>query len=330
MTSLCHAWGSMPCKYLNEEVLGIKPATLGFGTVDIFPHLGRKLTWVSGTTPTLKGDISARFDVASGKCRVSVPAGVTARVGIPKVERTIKSIAINGVLAWDGKYHPAPNIGGASEDADFVYFTSVQPGNYEFLVSYQGTTPAAMDPVEVYPVKFVGEDAATQGNWGGKYGVDGYVLPNYDGVGKDVRVLPAYVNSLVFDKERCANVTWTTNTTEVRAPARDRTNSGTRSAAAIYTKDPEPTFQTMFFDVTISGTHDYTLALYFLDWDHTTRRVGVQMIDPQTLKQLAPVKVVQDYRAGKYLVYKYNRSVRVRIDTIKRPNATLSGIFFSP
>lgn len=111
---------------------------------------------------------------------------------------------------------------------------------------------------------------------------------------------------------------------------RDRTNSGTRSAAAIYTKDPEPTFQTMFFDVTISGTHDYTLALYFLDWDHTTRRVGVQMIDPQTLKQLAPVKVVQDYRAGKYLVYKYNRSVRVRIDTIKRPNATLSGIFFSP
>ena len=161
-----------------------------------------------------------------------------------------------------------PNIGGASEDADFVYFTSVQPGNYEFLVSYQGTTPAAVDPVEVYPVKFVGEDAATQGNWGGKYGVDGYVLPNYDGVGKDVRVLPAYVNSLVFDKERCANVTWTTNTTEVRAPARDRTNSGTRSAAAIYTKDPEPTFQTMFFDVTISGTHDYTLALYFLDWDH--------------------------------------------------------------
>jgi hypothetical protein len=299
MTSLCHPWGALPCKYLNEEVVGIKPATPGFGTVDIFPHLGRKLTWVSATTPTLKGDISARFDVASGKCSVTVPAGVTARVGIPKVEKTIKSVTINGVLAWDGKYHPVPGIGGAGEDADFVCFTSVQPGDYEFLVSYEGTTPAAVDPVEVYPVKFVGEDAATQGNWGAKYGVDGYVLPNYDGVGKDVRVLPAYVTSLVFDKERCANVAWTTNTTEVRAPARDRTNSGTRSAAAIYTKDPEPTFQTM-------------------------------MIDPQTLKQLAPVKVVRDYHAGKYLVYKYNRSVRVRGDTIKRPNATLSGIFFSP
>jgi len=51
----------------------------------------------------------------------------------------------------------------------------------------------------------------------------------------------------------------------------------------------------MFVDIAVSGTHDYTLALYFLDWDLTTRRVGVQMIDPETLKQLAPVKVVRDY-----------------------------------
>ena len=194
MTSLCHPWGALPCKYLNEEVLGIKLTTPGFGTVDIFPHLGRKLTRVAGTTPTLKGDISASFDVSAGKCSVSVPAGVTARVGVPKVERTIKSITINGVLAWDGQYHPVTSIGGASEDADFVCFTSVQPGSHDFLVSYEGTTPAAVDPVEVFPVKFVGEDAATQGNWGGVYGADGYVLPNYNGVGKDVRVLPSYVS----------------------------------------------------------------------------------------------------------------------------------------
>jgi hypothetical protein len=329
MTSLCHPWGALPCKYLNEEVVGIKPATPGFYAVNILPHLGRKLTWASGTTPTLRGDISASFDVASGKCSVTLPPGVTARVGIPKMQRTIKSIAINGDLAWDGKYHPAAGIDGASEDTDFVCFTSVQPGRYEFLVTYEGTTPPSVDPVEVFPVTFVGEDADTQGNWGGKYGADGCVLPNYNGVGKDVRVLPSYVNSVVCDRERCANVTWTTNTMDVRAPARDRSNSGTRSAAAIHTKDPVPTYQTMFVDIAVIGTHDYTLALYFLDWDLTTRRVAVQMIDPQTLKQLAPVKVVRDFHAGKYLTYKYNRSVRIRIDTIKKPNATLSGIFFS-
>lgn len=329
MTSLCHPWGAIVCKYLNEEVLGIKPSTPGFGTVDIFPHLGRKLTWVSATTPTLKGDISASFDVASGKCRVTLPPGVTARVGIPKVEKAIKSILSNGVLAWDGKYHPVSGIGGAGEDADFVTLTAVQPGNYEFLVSYEGTTRPSVDAIEVFPVRFVGEDTATQGNWGRKYGTDGYVLPNYEGAGKDVRVLPAYVTSVVYDPERCANTAWTTNTTDIHAPARDRSNSGIRSAAAIYTKDPVPTYQTMFADIAISGTHDYTMALYFLDWDNTTRRVGVQIVDPQTLKQLAPVKVVRDFHAGKYLIYKYNRSVRVRIDTIKKPNATLSGIFFS-
>ncbi len=156
------------------------------------------------------------------------------------------------------------------------------------------------------------------------------MLPNYDGVGKDAGVLPSYVSSVVCDPERCANVAWTTNTTDVHAPARDRGNSGTRSAAAIQTKDPVPTYETMFVDIAVKGTHPYTMALYFLDWDHTTRRVGVQMVDPQTLKQLAPVKVVRDYHAGKYLLYKYDRSLRVRIDSVRKPNATLSGIFFSP
>jgi len=329
MTSLCHPWGAIVCTYLNEEVLGIKPTTPGFGTVDIFPHLGRKLTRVAGTTPTLRGDISATFDVASGKCRVSLPSGVTARVGVPKAEKTITSIKINGALAWDGKYHPVPGIGNADEDVDFVRFTSVQPGSYDFLVLYEGTTPPSLDAVEVYPVKFVGEDATTQGNWGGKYGADGYVLPNYDGIGKDVRALPSYVSSVTLDRHRCENTTWTTATADVRAPSRNPSNSGTRSAAGIRTKDPEPTFQTMFVDIEVPETHEYTMALYFLDWDIKGRRVGVQMIDPETLKQLAPVKVVSDYQGGKYLIYKWNRSLRVRISTIKKPNATLSGLFFS-
>ena len=60
-----------------------------------------------------------------------------------------------------------------------------------------------MDPVEVFPVKFIKEDATTHGNWGGMYGVDGYVLPNYNGVGKDQRLLPSYVTSVVFDPVRC-------------------------------------------------------------------------------------------------------------------------------
>lgn len=58
--------------------------------------------------------------------------------------------------------------------------------------------------------------------------------------------------------------------------------------------------------------------------------MGVQIIDPVTLKQLAPMQVVRSYRDGVYLKYRCTGSVRVRVDTITKPNATLSGIFFSP
>ena len=61
MTSLCHPWGAMPCKYLNEEVVGIKPATPGFGAVDILPHLGRKLTRGVGHDSNAEGRYQRQF-----------------------------------------------------------------------------------------------------------------------------------------------------------------------------------------------------------------------------------------------------------------------------
>ena len=70
--------------------------------------------------------------------------------------------------------------------------------------------------------------------------------------------------------------------------------------------------------------------LYFVDWDSHRRSVGVQIIDPVSLKQLAAVQVVRNYHDGVYLMYRCSGAVRVRVDTITKPNATLSGMFFSP
>ena len=122
---------------------------------------------------------------------------------------------------------------------------------------------------------------------------------------------------------------WATNVEDHRAPARDRSNRGPRTAAALYTKDPEPSRQTMFVDVSVLQNHAYTLALYFVDWDLYQRGVGVQIIDLVSLKQLAPVQTVRGYHEGVYLIYRCNCSIRVRVDTITKPNATLSGLFFS-
>jgi len=86
-TSLCHPWGGGVTKWLSEEVLGIKPTSPGFKTFDVTPHLGRTLTSVTGMTPTPRGAIRASFNVSSGACMVTVPAGTVGRAGIPKAEK---------------------------------------------------------------------------------------------------------------------------------------------------------------------------------------------------------------------------------------------------
>ncbi len=325
-TSLCHPWGAGVLKWLNEEALGIKPTSPGFETYDILPHPGRTLTSVSGKTPTPKGHISASFNTETGSCSITAPSGTTGRFGIPKVEKTIDAIAINGVLAWDGIYHGITGIGGAEADADFVYFTAVQPGTYTLEVTYRGTTPSYEEPPVEYPAKFIKQDTATSGNWGGVYGRDGYVLCSYNGAGSDVRVLPSYIRDISYSIN--SNAQWSNGTRDSRAPSADSTNGAERKVGCIYTQDPEGCKQTMTVDITKTGTEDFNVALYFVDWDSTARNLGVEMFDMDTLKLVSPIKLVKNYSDGTYLVYSYNKSVRFRIYQIRGANATLSGIFF--
>ncbi|GEM_PF-287014 len=330
--SLCHPWGAGPVKWLNEEVLGIVPTSPGFKTYDVLPHLGRTLTEVSGKTPTPLGDICASFDLASGICKVSAPAGAIGRIGIPKVEKTIKSISINGNLAWDGSWHSVSGVGAAGQDSDFVYFTSVQPGDYTMSVSYSGTTPAYNEPQEKYAARFVKHDTTTSGNWGGVYGKDGYVLCNFNGKGRDEKSLPSYVTSLDYFRafpttKDCLpdSTTWVTETSDKRALSPDSKNSTPRNAACYSNND-----NTMTVSIGIDGTRDYQIALYFVDWDKKNMRQAVEIFDENTLTMIAPVKMVDDYSGGRYLVYSYNKSVKFRIDKIRGDIATLSGIFFDP
>ena len=328
MTSLCHPWGAGPVKWLNEEVLGIKPTSPGFKTYDIVPHLGRSLTNVSGKTPTPHGEISASFDVATGRCKVTAPAGTVGRIGIPKVEKTITAISINGTVAWDGTAHPVTGIGSASQDSEFIYFSAVQPGSYTMEVSYSGNTPVYREPPETYAGRFIKLDSTTSGNWGGVYGKDGYVLCNYNGQSADKQSLPSYVTSLdyyrAFPKSgRPDCMKWANTTPDPRALAPTPDNATPRNAACVSNSD-----QTMTLTIGVEGAHDYQVALYFVDWDKQGRREAVEMMDATTLKLVAPVKIVDSFAGGKYLVFTYNKSAKFRFNKVRGETVTLSGIFF--
>lgn len=79
--SLCHGWSSGPTVYLTENVLGVRPTTAGYATVEIAPQLG-DLKWVEGNVPTPGGIIHVRVERTRDKlqCVVKLPKNVIATI----------------------------------------------------------------------------------------------------------------------------------------------------------------------------------------------------------------------------------------------------------
>ena len=326
-TSLCHPWSAGVTAWLTQEIAGIKPVTPGFDSVEIMPHFGAGLTWLSCAVPTPHGAVRVRFDARSGQDEVTIPPGVTGRVGVPALGRTIQPVKVNGQLAWDGSAHPASGIGAVSRIGDFIVLDGVQPGTLKIEARYAGPARKYVPSPQVYPIPAAREDTKTSGNWGKTYGRDGHVLFCYDGPKQDRVSLPDYVESVKPAEGHggsCERCQWAAATEERRALAPSADAASPRSAGTIYG------MPTMSLDVAAKRGTVYQLALYFLDWDDKSRRVAVEMFDLDTLKIVSPVRVVGQFKQGKYLVYRCDRPVRIRVQHVRGDNAVLSGLFFDP
>ncbi len=82
----CHAWSAHPNIDLLSIVAGIEPATPGFRTVSIEPHLG-SLSDLSASVPTPQGPVAVKYRLDGGKlnAEITLPPGVS------------------GTLRWNGK-----------------------------------------------------------------------------------------------------------------------------------------------------------------------------------------------------------------------------------
>jgi alpha-L-rhamnosidase len=76
--SMAHGWSSGPTAWLAENVLGIRPASPGYDSVSIRPHL-LGLEYAHGSVPTPHGIIAIRIDELKG-IELDLPPGVTAIV----------------------------------------------------------------------------------------------------------------------------------------------------------------------------------------------------------------------------------------------------------
>ncbi|MBZ0288223.1 MAG: alpha-L-rhamnosidase, partial [Anaerolineae bacterium] len=80
----CHGWGSHPLFHYFATILGIRPGSNGFATVEIVPQLG-PLSRAGGTMVHPRGEIGVDFRLDNGTLNgsVSLPDGVngTLRAG---------------------------------------------------------------------------------------------------------------------------------------------------------------------------------------------------------------------------------------------------------
>ncbi|WP_461085555.1 alpha-L-rhamnosidase C-terminal domain-containing protein [Spirosoma flavus] len=315
-TSLTHPWGAGVSKWLSEEILGIRPDSPGFKTFSIIPFLTESISQVKGSVPTPWGVISASFNSLTGDCAVRVPVGATAtKLGLPKNGRLIKQITVNN-----------QPVKAADEDANYVYLRNLSPGSYAIKIRYEKGSPAFNTQSDKwqYAVTSFTVDSITGGNWKNRYGKDGYF---FAGNKREENLLkkPAYIDSVRVI--RAINQSWEAKTADSRALQQEKTND--RFASAFITQDPKATLQTFTLDVFSHTREPYYLTLYFLDWDRKGRRSAIELFDAETLEILAPVQVVDTYRNGKYIRFKIDHSVRVRINHVRGPNAALAGIFFN-
>lgn len=325
-TSLTHPWSAGVVKWLSEEVLGIKPTSPGFKTFNIIPHLANGVTSVKGKTPTLSGDIYSDFNEVSGVSTITVPNGTMAeKVAIPTGQNPVDKISLNGVMIWNNKATTGAKSFNPHIENGYIVFEHLKPGKYNFKVIYRSPfKPAVVKPLPwKYTINSFKQDSLTGGKWNGKYGTEGYMLFNYFKARMHLKKLPAYVDSVVLIRGKNVYV----EMPATKGVLKDTTGAN-RSLGAVITQDPIACLQTMTMDLHASNNSTHQVALYFLDWDNKKRRSAIEIFDLKTKNLLAPVQLVKNYTGGKYLIFNYSGSIRIRVNQVRGENAAISGIFF--
>ncbi|TVQ23512.1 MAG: hypothetical protein EA382_09775, partial [Spirochaetaceae bacterium] len=87
----CHAWSSWPAVDFVRTVLGVRPGTPGFATIDIAPQTDG-LTHARGgiVSPAGRIDVEWRRDGAIVSVSATVPKGVPTRIALPGGKRTFE------------------------------------------------------------------------------------------------------------------------------------------------------------------------------------------------------------------------------------------------
>jgi RHS repeat-associated protein len=158
---------------------------------------------------------------------------------------------------------------------------------------------------------FVSLDTATQGNWVGVYGQDGYNI-----IGASAQN-PSYATITPAHNQFW---TWLYSTTAARALVKP---GSTDRIAACW-------FNTSTFNIRVANTDTnlHRVALYLLDWEAGGRQLRVEAWNTATNTKLGE-QVVTGFQNGTYVVWNVRGDVTFKIVNLVG-NGVVSGLFFDP
>ena len=161
-----------------------------------------------------------------------------------------------------------------------------------------------------------GENAATQGNWIGVYGSNGYLIANG----------PAQVPTFgTVSVTGAMPYTWAPNTSDVRALISDPQDNPTLGRiASAFTQYQSKGFTINF--TTVNGITE-AVVLYMLDWVHAARTQVVTIRDAST-NALLDQRTFSNFSNGVYEGWYISGNVTIAVTPVGYSMPAVSGVFF--
>jgi hypothetical protein len=125
-----HAWAGGPLVLLSQYYAGIVPDEKRADHYIIKPVLAH-LQWIDASVPTRKGFVKMSLKQQAKTLQLSctIPAGLTARLGVPKKDGTpFKKITQNG--------KPLPGSRQSAAEDDHFVWMDLQPGTYRITAGW--------------------------------------------------------------------------------------------------------------------------------------------------------------------------------------------------
>jgi len=212
-----------------------------------------------------------------------------------------------------------------------------------FVVMLVSLLVTAAFPVSAASAKFVGIDKTTQGNWEGKYGSEGYVIPV---AGFPFDNLPDYatLDVLNFVGNSAPRHTWLNEETgEGNAPllldAEYEVNEHDYNGVPLMQPGSIFCIASCWYDNNVLTAKLYVgdtakkVTLYLADIDsrdENIRKMEVAIFDTNN-NVIVPAITVSEFFAGEYYSFEISGDVNIKVTNVAGiGNAAIGGIFFDP